>query len=78
MGRQEKETREGFERWLDERIHAAISNLASPFEKRIDGMRRRVEGLRVRFQHLSRRVDSLQKITAGSRRSPKSKGGAPR
>lgn len=63
MGIEEKELREGFERWVDERIHAAISSLSSPLDKRIHALKRRVEGLRERFQVLSQR---LERSTAGA------------
>jgi len=57
MGVEEKEFREGFERWMDERIHLAMSSLSRPFEKRIHVLKRRVDGLRERFQALSQRLE---------------------
>jgi hypothetical protein len=56
---QEKEPREGFEGWVDERIRSAIAGLAHPFEKRIVRLQRRVEELKERFQSLSLRMESL-------------------
>jgi len=55
----EKEPREGFEGWVDERIRSAIGGLAYPLEKRIVRLRRRVEKLKERFQSLSLRMESL-------------------
>jgi hypothetical protein len=54
----EKEPREGFEGWMDERIHSAIAGLAHPFEKRIGKLQKRVEKLKERLQTLAVRTDS--------------------
>jgi len=78
MGTPERETRERFERWVDERIHAAISNLTSPFEKRVHSLRGRVERLRDRFQDLSRRLESFHTKSTDTRHTDPSGGRAGR
>jgi len=59
MGTDEKESREGIERWMDERIRAALANLTHPFETRIRQLQRRVEALMDRFQKLAKRMESV-------------------
>jgi len=54
---EERKAREGFERWVDERIRSALSGLSLPLETRIRKLRSRVELLRERFQRLSHRMD---------------------
>lgn len=71
MGSKEREVRQGFDRWLDERIHAAISKVTSRFEKRLDSLRNRVERLGDRFQDLSHRVESLHAARGGSESEPR-------
>jgi hypothetical protein len=75
-GTEERQAREGFERWVDERIHAALSNLTNPFEKRIHALQQRVERLRDRFQTLSKNMDSLSTKSKESRRTRKTGGGS--
>ncbi len=56
---EERETRDRFERWVDERIHSALSNLSQPFELRIQKLQKRLETLKERFQKLSHHQDSV-------------------
>ncbi len=77
MGTEDRELREGFERWVDERIHATISNLTSPLEKRIRALKRRVDSLRDRFQTLSHHMDSIH-TRPKENRSNRKAGGEPR
>ena len=57
MRREEKDSREGIERWIDERIRAALTVLTVPFESRIKQLRKRVERLEAKLRHLSGAVE---------------------
>ena len=59
MATSERESREGFERWVDERIYSKLANLTQPFEAQIKQLQKRVEKLKDRFQKLSHRIDSV-------------------
>jgi hypothetical protein len=57
MKKPEENRKEGIEGWIDERIQLAISGLAHPFEKRIEGLRQRIQELRTRMQQLSSQIE---------------------
>ena len=61
MGTEEKGPREGIERWMDERIRAALANLTHPFEAQIRQLQKRVETLKDRLQKLTKRTEAVKR-----------------
>lgn len=57
MTKEEREVREGLDRWIDERIRLAFGSLTHPFEKRIARLRERVELLQSRLHRASSRLE---------------------
>ena len=49
--------REGVERWIDERIDFACRSLAHPFEKRISRLQQRIRETRKRLQHVHHQME---------------------
>ncbi len=60
MSTENKEVKDGLERWLDERIRIAIGRLPNPFEKRIDELRERIKMAQERLGLLSSTEETRQ------------------
>ena len=58
MKKELRDPREGFERWIDDRIRAALASLTVPLESRIKNLRKRVEKMQSRLQGLTALIES--------------------
>ncbi len=73
----ERDWREGLERWIEQKIRAALQTVPHPCEKRVHRLRQRVEEIRERLDRVARKIEERQALSETEQRASEEEAGPP-